>query len=123
MAGSSQKAGLPYWSSRVVFLFAAIGCSVGLGNLWRFPYLVGENGGGAFVVFYILCVVLIGLPVLAAALFIGRRGGGSAVGSVVNLARAEGRSSWWALQSWIGVAGSTIIFTFYSVIAGWVFAY
>lgn len=111
------------WSSKAAFILAAIGSAVGLGNLWRFPYVAGENGGGAFVVFYILCVLLIGLPVLVSELFIGRRGGMSAVGSVVKIAKAEGRSSMWALQSWIGMIGSFIILTFYSVIAGWVLAY
>lgn len=111
------------WSSRAAFVLAAIGSAVGLGNLWRFPYVAGENGGGAFVLFYIICVVLIGLPVLVAELFIGRRGGMSAVGSVVKIARAEGRSSLWAMQSWLGMIGAFIILTFYSVIAGWVLAY
>ncbi len=111
------------WSSRAAFILAAIGSAVGLGNLWRFPYVAGENGGGAFVLFYVVCVLLIGLPVLVAELFIGRRGGMSAVGSVVKIARAEGRSSWWSLQSWFGMIGSFIILTFYSVIAGWVLAY
>lgn len=111
------------WSSRAAFILAAIGSAVGLGNLWRFPYVAGENGGGAFVIFYVICVVLIGLPVLASELFIGRRGGRSAVGSVVKLAKAEGRSSLWSMQSWIGMFGSFIILTFYSVIAGWVLAF
>jgi len=111
------------WSSKAAFILAAIGSAVGLGNLWRFPYVAGENGGGAFVLFYVLCVVLIGLPVLVAELFIGRRGGMSAVGSVVKIAKAEGRSPLWSLQSWFGMIGSFIILTFYSVIAGWVMAY
>jgi neurotransmitter:Na+ symporter, NSS family len=111
------------WSSNAAFTLAAIGSAVGLGNLWRFPYVAGENGGGAFVLFYVICVLLIGLPVLVAELFIGRRGGMSAVGSVVKLAKAEGRSPLWSLQSWFGMIGSFIILTFYSVIAGWVMAY
>jgi len=111
------------WSSRAAFIMAAIGSAVGLGNLWRFPYVAGENGGGAFVLFYVVCVIVIGLPVLVSELFIGRRGGMSAVGSVVKIAKAEGRSSWWSLQSWFGMLGSFIILTFYSVIAGWVLAY
>lgn len=111
------------WSSKAAFILAAIGSAVGLGNLWRFPYVAGENGGGAFVLFYILCVLLIGLPVLVSELFIGRRGGMSAVGSVVKIAKAEGRSGWWAMQSWLGMIGAFIILTFYSVIAGWVLAY
>jgi NSS family neurotransmitter:Na+ symporter len=85
--------------------------------------VAGENGGGAFVVFYIICVLLIGLPVLVSELFIGRRGGMSAVGSVVKIAKAEGRSPLWSLQSWFGMIGAFIILTFYSVIAGWVLAY
>ncbi len=112
-----------HWSSRAAFILAAIGSAVGLGNLWRFPYVAGENGGGAFVLIYVLCVLLIGLPVLVAEFFIGRRGGMSAVGSVVKIANAEGRSSWWSLQSWFGMIGSFVILTFYSVIAGWVLAY
>ncbi|MEO0399708.1 MAG: sodium-dependent transporter [Pseudomonadota bacterium] len=111
------------WSSKAAFILAAVGSAVGLGNLWRFPYVAGENGGGAFVVFYVLCVVLIGLPVLVAELFIGRRGRLSAVGSVVRIAEAEGRSSFWAIQSWLGMIGSFVVLTFYSVIAGWVIAY
>lgn len=111
------------WSSKAAFILAAIGSAVGLGNLWRFPYVAGENGGGAFVLFYVLCVLLIGLPILVSELFIGRRGGMSAVGSVVKIAKSEGRSPLWALQSWFGMIGAFIILTFYSVIAGWVLAY
>ncbi|MEL7487584.1 MAG: sodium-dependent transporter, partial [Pseudomonadota bacterium] len=122
-SSSAGDAGGVHWSSRAAFILAAIGSAVGLGNLWRFPYVAGENGGGAFVLFYFICVLLIGLPVLVAELFIGRRGGKSAVGSVVTIAKAEGRSSWWALQSWVGMIGAFVILTFYSVIAGWVMAY
>ncbi len=111
------------WSSKAAFILAAIGSAVGLGNLWRFPYVAGESGGGVFVVFYLICVLLIGLPVLVAELFIGRRGRLSAIGSVARIATSEGRSAWWALQSWIGMIGGFTILTFYSVIAGWVIAY
>ena len=121
MQGTAREG--DHWSSRAAFILAAIGSAVGLGNLWRFPYVAGENGGGAFVLFYILCVLLIGLPVLVSELFIGRRGGMSAVGSVVKIAKAEGRSPLWAMQSWLGMIGAFIILTFYSVIAGWVMAY
>ncbi len=119
----AQETSTVNWSSKAAFILAAIGSSVGLGNLWRFPFTAGENGGGAFVLFYILCVLLIGFPVLAAELFIGRRGGRSAVGSVVKIAKSEGRSSLWAAQSWLGMFGSFIILTFYSVIAGWILSY
>ena len=121
MQGTAREG--DHWSSRAAFILAAIGSAVGLGNLWRFPYVAGENGGGAFVLFYILCVLLIGLPVLVSELFIGRRGGMSAVGSVVKIAKAEGRSPLWAMQSWFGMIAAFVILTFYSVIAGWVMAY
>lgn len=112
-----------HWSSRLAFIMAAIGSAVGLGNLWRFPFTAGENGGGAFVVLYVLCVFLIGLPVLSAELFIGRRGQQSAIGSVARVARAEGATTAWAALGWIGMIGAFLILTFYSVIAGWVLAY
>ena len=64
-----------HWSSRFAFLLAAIGAAVGLGNFWRFPYMAGANGGGAFVLIYVMCVLAIALPILMAELVIGRRGG------------------------------------------------
>ena len=113
------------WSGKAAFVFAAVGSAVGLGNLWRLPYQAGENGGGAFVLVYILCVLAIGLPVLAAELFLGRRGGGSAIAAIKRLAQAEGASGAWSAFAWIGMIASFLIVTFYSVIAGWVlyFAY
>ena len=64
------------WSSRFAFIMASVGFAVGLGNIWRFPYVTGENGGSAFVVIYLLCAVAIGIPCLMAELLVGRRGGG-----------------------------------------------
>ncbi|WP_051881657.1 sodium-dependent transporter [Parvularcula oceani] len=109
-----------HWSGKAAFIFAAVGSAVGLGNLWRFPYQAGENGGGAFVIVYVLCVLAIGLPVLAAELFLGRRGGGSAVAAIRRLANAEGTSGAWTVFAWVGMLASFLIVTFYSVIAGWV---
>ena len=108
------------WSGKAAFIFAAVGSAVGLGNLWRFPYQAGENGGGAFVLVYALCVLAIGLPVLMAELYLGRRGGGSAIAAIRRLALAEGRSGAWTAFAWIGMIASFLIVTFYSVIAGWV---
>ena len=65
------------WSSRFAFVMASVGFAVGLGNIWRFPYVTGENGGSAFVVIYLLCALAIGIPCLMAELLVGRRGGGS----------------------------------------------
>lgn len=111
------------WSSRLAFLFATIGYSVGLGNIWRFPWLAGENGGGAFVLIYIFCVAAIALPILMAELMIGRRGGLSPMASLVKLARAEGKSAGWGIGGAIAVLTTLVIGTFYGVIGGWTLAY
>lgn len=109
-----------FWTSRFAFLMAAIGCSVGLGNFWRFPYTAGQNGGGAFVLIYLGCVVLIALPILIAEYGIGRRGGASAPTSIANVARENNASSLWRIAAWVGGLSGTAILTFYCVIAAWV---
>lgn len=111
------------WSSRWAFILAAIGAAVGLGNVWRFPTLAGENGGGAFVLFYIGCVVLIGLPLVLSEILIGRAGRSDAVGSVRNVATQSGRSTGWTAFGWIEITAAFLILSFYSVVAGWVVYY
>ena len=91
-----------HWSSRFAFLMASVGFAVGLGNIWRFPYVAGENGGAAFVLIYLACVFGIGVPILMAELLIGRRGQGSPPTAVANVAEANGRSRQW---QWIGGMG------------------
>jgi neurotransmitter:Na+ symporter, NSS family len=111
------------WSSRFGFLMSCIGSSVGLGNFWRFPYLAGENGGGAWVLIYLAtCFVLI-LPLLVAEIVIGRRGGLSAIGSTVKVARDHGASPAWGVIGVMGVIAAFLILSFYSVIGGWVIDY
>jgi len=111
------------WSTRFGFLMAAIGSSVGLGNFWRFPYTAGENGGAAFVIIYLLCVVLIAFPILIAELSVGRHARRSAVGSTRKMAFDAGASEMWSIAGWVGMAGGVMILCFYSVVAGWVAAY
>ncbi len=111
------------WSSRFAFLMAAIGSSVGLGNFWRFPYTAGANGGGVFVIFYLLCAFFIAYPLLMGEYAVGRRGGSSAVGSFENLAKTASASPKWALPGWLGMLTSFFILSFYCVVAGWVIAY
>ena len=111
------------WSSRMTFIMAAVGAAVGLGNFWRFPYTAGENGGGAFVIVYIICVILVALPILMAEILIGRRGKKSAVGGVIAVAKEQGASSAWSVLAWIGMIAAFLILTFYSVIAGWIISY
>lgn len=111
------------WSSRFGFLMACVGSSVGLGNFWRFPYLAGENGGGAWVIVYLLCCTVLIMPLLIAEILIGRRGKLSAIGSTVKVARDEGASSAWGVIGVMGVTGGFLVLSFYSVIGGWVIAY
>ena len=81
------------WSSTWGFLLAAVGFAVGMGNIWRFPYQLGENGGSAFLIIYLLCALGIGLPLLITEISIGRHGGGSASQSVINVAAECGKSN------------------------------
>jgi NSS family neurotransmitter:Na+ symporter len=111
------------WSSRFGFLMACIGSSVGLGNFWRFPYLAGENGGGAWVVVYLLACFGLIMPLMIAEIMIGRRGKLSAIGSTVKVARDEGASPAWGIIGLMGVLGGFLVLSFYSVIGGWVIAY
>ena len=112
------------WSSRMAFLLAAVGSAVGLGNIWRFPYVAGENGGGAFVLIYIGFVLVIGVPVLVSELVIGRKSGQSPINSIVDVAKESASSKNWKFLGWLGTYGGGLgLLSFYSVIAGWVMAY
>ncbi len=111
------------WSSRFGFIMAAVGSSVGLGNIWRFTYTTGENGGGAFVIAYLVFIALIAFPLLATEYAIGRRSGHSAVESVQALARVSGKSELWGGVAWLGSLAAFFILTFYSVVSSWFMAY
>ena len=111
------------WSSRWVFILAATGSAVGLGNIWRFPYLTGENGGGAFVLVYLFCVVMMGIPIMMAEILLGRRGRKSPVNTMHTLAIEEGLNPNWRFLGWLGVIAGFIILSYYSVIAGWTIAF
>ncbi|SEI37357.1 neurotransmitter:Na+ symporter, NSS family [Allopseudospirillum japonicum] len=113
----------PQWSSRFAFILAATGSAVGLGNIWKFPYITGENGGGAFVLVYLACIALIGLPVMIAEVMLGRRGRQNPMSSMQTLAQQEGRSSAWSLIGSVGIVTAFIILSFYSVIGGWALSY
>jgi NSS family neurotransmitter:Na+ symporter len=120
LAGNLAAPGQARWSSKAAFVLAATGSAVGLGNLWRFPTEAGTNGGGAFVLLYVMCVVLIALPLLLAESLIGRHGQRSTIGSAVHLARQSGASPAWSLLAVVGLIANTAILTFYGVVAGWV---
>ena len=111
------------WSSRWIFILAATGSAVGLGNIWRFPYVTGESGGGAFVLVYLGCVLLVGLPIMIAEILLGRRGRRSPINTMAELADEEGLSQNWRFLGWMGVLAGFLILSFYSVVAGWSLAY
>ncbi|MFP8966371.1 sodium-dependent transporter [Pokkaliibacter sp. CJK22405] len=111
------------WGSRWVFIMAATGSAVGLGNIWKFPYITGENGGGAFVLVYLICIALIGLPLMMAEVLIGRRGRQSPVNSLRDVAEESGQPKAWQAVGLLGALAGFLIFGFYSVVGGWVFSY
>ncbi|MBY4677374.1 sodium-dependent transporter [Marinobacterium arenosum] len=111
------------WASRWVFIFAAAGSAVGLGNIWKFPYIVGENGGGAFVLVYLACILMVGVPVMMGEVLIGRRARQSPVNALHELATETGVDTRWSLVGLMGVLAGFLIFSFYSVVAGWVLHY
>lgn len=120
---TANTPGAPHWSNRLAFILAATGSAVGLGNIWKFPYITGEYGGGAFVLVYLFCIALIGLPLMMAEILVGRRGGSSPSLSFRHLAEESGASSAWSFAGTFGVLASFLILTFYSVIGGWAIAY
>lgn len=107
------------WSGLVGFLLAAVGSAVGLGNVWRFPYITGQYGGGAFVILYIACVLVVGIPIMLAEFLIGRKTQRNAVGAF----RALRPGSPWVLTGWLGVVSGFVILSYYSVVGGWVLHY
>jgi len=111
------------WSSRLAFILAATGSAVGLGNIWRFPYMTSDNGGGAFVLIYLACIALVGLPILMAEVLVGRKGRMSPVNSIDALAQDSGRSRAWSGIGWMGMVAGVLILSFYSVVAGWTLYY
>ncbi len=111
------------WSSRWAFILAATGSAVGLGNIWKFPYIAGENGGGAFVLIYLVCICLIGVPIMMAEIMLGRRGRQNPIMSMETLAREENTSPKWKVLGLMGVLAGFIILSYYSVIAGWAMSY
>ncbi len=111
------------WGSRWAFILAATGSAVGLGNIWRFPYIVGENGGGAFILVYLACILLIGVPVMMAEILLGRHGRQSPINTMRALPRRYGAWPAWQTLGWLGVLAGFLVLSFYSVVAGWALAY
>ncbi len=121
MAGGSDSQ--EQWSSRWGFLLAAVGFAVGMGNIWRFPYITGENGGSAFLFIYLACALGIGLPLLITEISIGRRGRASASSSIRAVAAESGASGIWGRVGGLGIICAFVILSYYTVISGWTLDY
>jgi NSS family neurotransmitter:Na+ symporter len=111
------------WSSRFAFILAATGAAIGLGNIWKFPYMAGDYGGSAFVLLYVLCVALIGLPAMMAEILLGKLGRHNPIQTMTLLAQQGKHSPKWAWVGWIGALSLLMVLSFYSVISGWSIAY
>ncbi len=108
------------FSSRLGFLLISAGCAIGLGNVWRFPYITGKYGGAAFVLVYLLFLVIMGLPVMVMEFAVGRASQRSIALSFQTL---EPKGSRWHLYSWVGIAGNYLLMMFYTTVAGWLLLY
>lgn len=107
------------WSGLLGFILAAIGSAIGLGNVWRFPYITGEYGGGAFVIVYLVCVFAVGIPIMLAEFLIGRQTQRNCVGAFTSLRPG----SPWIVTGWLGIVSGFVILSFYAVVGGWVLQY
>ena len=108
------------WSSSFGFILACVGSAVGLGNLWKFPYITYENGGGAFVIVYLICIVLVGLPIVLAEMMIGRHGKKDLYGTFKKLSN---NNVFWKGLGLVCLLNAFLILSFYSVVAGWTLDY
>jgi NSS family neurotransmitter:Na+ symporter len=118
MGKHHDKAKRGLWTSRIGFIMASAGSAVGLGNIWKFPYITGMHGGGAFVLFYLFCIVAIGIPIMIAEMVIGRHTHKDPVGAFRKL-----RGGPWVMVGWLGVTAGFVILSYYSVVAGWAVDY
>ena len=112
-----------HWSGRWGFVLAASGSAVGLGNIWKFPYMTGENGGSAFVLVYLACIAVVGLPVMMAEILLGRRAQRNPADAMSRLAREANSSPKWRLVGITGIVTGALILSYYSVVAGWMLDY
>ena len=121
---NSDKTGMHgVWSNRWTFILAATGSAVGLGNIWKFPYITGENGGGAFVLVYLVCILAAGIPVMMAEVLLGRKGRMSPINTMRQMTDEQNAPRFFRSIGWMGAVSGFFILSFYSVIAGWTLAY
>lgn len=111
------------WSSSWSFIFAATGAAVGLGNIWKFPYMAGDNGGAPFVLIYLLAIIFVGLPLFLGEVLLGRLGRSNPINTLTKLAKQNNCSQNWRLVGWWGALALMLTLSFYSVVSGWSVAY
>lgn len=112
-----MQSGRVHWSNRLAFIMAAAGSAVGLGNMWKFPYITGTNGGGAFVLIYLVCIAAVGVPIFIAELYIGAKSQSNAVQAFEKIHHQKSR---WKAIGWLGLVSAFLILSFYSVVGGWI---
>ena len=106
--------------SRLGFILVSAGCAIGIGNVWKFPYVTGANGGGVFVLFYIISLIIMGVPILTMELAVGRASRKSAV---LGYKALEPKGSRWHVHGWLGIIGCCLLMMFYTTVAGWMLGY
>ncbi len=111
------------WTGRLGFVLAASGSAIGLGNLWKFPYICYENNGGAFVLVYLAAIAVVGIPIMVAEVLLGRRSQKNPVGAFRVLAQGKAGGRWWQAVGFLGVMTGFVILSYYSVVAGWTIRY
>ncbi len=107
------------WTSTLGFVLATSGAAVGLGNIWMFPYMTGVNGGAAFIVIYLLCVLFMGVPIMMAETIIGRHGRANVIEAMERVATDSGASKRWGYVGVLGALALILMLSFYSVVSGW----
>lgn len=108
------------FKSRLGFILVSAGCAIGIGNVWRFPYVVGQNGGGIFVILYLVFLIIMGLPVLTMELAVGRASRKSAVLSYKALEKPKAK---WHIHGWFAMLGCYILMMYYTTVSGWMSSY
>jgi NSS family neurotransmitter:Na+ symporter len=111
------------WSSKLVFILSSTGAAVGLGNIWKFPYEVAASGGSAFVLAYIVCLFVLGIPLLTAEMLIGKLGRANPIASILRLAKDNNKNTAWSILGWLNIITLVMVLSFYSVVAGWAIKY
>jgi len=123
ISNNERKSLQGLWSSRLTFILAVTGSAIGLGNIWKFPYIAGANGGGAFVLIYLICIFIIGFPIMVSEILIGRKGRRNPITSMKLLGEEETGNGSWKVVGFIGLFAGFLILSYYSVIAGWTVHY